>query len=254
MAEPINRSLARGLEILALLSEAPKGLALHEITRALALPKSSAFNLIRTLLDQRFVWYDADSAHYRLSLRALELGSAALRGATAGSLLRHHMREISRACNETVHCGVPDGADVVYVDKIDSTHSVRMTSRIGARMPLYCTAMGRAILACAPEEEARAMLDRQTFQALTPRTIVSREALLDELAMVRAQGYAIEWEETNENVCCVGVAIRAREGPPQYAISISAPIFRADPAQLARFAELLLGARGQIERELRLLQ
>ncbi len=253
MAETLNRSLARGLDILELLSAAPNGLALHEIARALALPKSSAFNLVRTLLEKQYLWFDAATARYTLSLRAFELGSAVLSGSSAEAVLRRHMREIYQQCNETVHCGVPDGREVVYVDKIESTQSIRMTSRIGARMPLYCTAMGRAILACMRDEEVAALMAEQRFEALTPHTVADCAALLRELAAVRAQGVAIEREENNENVCCVGVAIHNREGQAQYAISISAPIFRAGEEQLARYAQLLLQARGRIERELRFL-
>lgn len=253
MAEPLNRSLARGLDILELLSEAPKGLALHEIARALELPKSSAFNLVRTLLDKQFIWFDAVSSRYALSLRAFELGSSVLAGTSAEAVLRRHMGEIYQQCNETVHCGVPDGREVVYVDKIESTQSIRMTSRIGARMPLYCTAMGRAILACMRDEEVEALLAGQRFEALTPHTVADCGALLRELAVVRARGVAVEREENNENVCCVGVAIHGREGRPQYAISISAPIFRAGEERLERYAQLLQQAQGRIERELRFL-
>lgn len=250
MAEVLNRSLARGLDMLELLSEAPKGLALHEISRSLSLPKSSAFNLIHTLLSKRFVQYDPQTQLYALSLRAFEVGSAALAGTDIEWLLHAHMREIAAECNETVHCGVPDGADVVYVGKVESTRSIRMTSRIGARMPLYCTAMGRAILACLSDEQALALLEHQRLEPVTPHTVSSREALLRELAVTRAHGYATEREETNENVCCVGVAIRGREGSARYAISISAPIFRAGEADMRGYARLLLKAQGQIERYL----
>ncbi len=236
--------------MLELLGENPKGLALHEITRTLGLPKSSAFNLIHTLLEKRFVQYSTDTQLYSLSLRAFEIGAAALTGTDTEALLRAHMREIAEDCNETVHCGVPDGCDVVYVDKVESTRSIRMTSRIGARMPLYCTAMGRAILACLPDEAVLALLEHQQFETFTPHTLASREALLRELALVRARGYATEREETNESVCCVGVVIRGREGRPRYAMSISAPTFRADEQELTRFARLLLRAQSQIERYL----
>lgn len=250
--EPLNRSLSRGLDMLALLSEAPNGLALHEITRALDMPKSSAFNLIHTLLQKGYVVHEAQTGCYTLSLRMFELGSAAFKGTNIETVLRQHMADIYQASNETVHCGVPDGLDVVYIDKMESTHSIRMTSRIGARLPLYCTAMGRAILACMRDEEVTRLLQGQVFQALTPKTLATREALLAELARVRAQGYAVEEEETNENVCCVGVAVRDRAGKPVYAISISAPIFRMDAAMVDRYAKLLTRAQTDIERYMRM--
>ena len=253
MAEAMNRSLARGLDMLELLGKSPRGMALHEIARALALPKSSASNLVHTLLHKRFARYDADTQLYSLSLRAFEVGSAALAGVDVESVLRIHMREIAEACNETVHCGVPDGTDVVYVDKIESTRSIRMSSRIGARMPLYCTAMGRAILACMPDGQVAELLAYQRFEPLTPHTVSSLEGLLRELAAVRARGYADEREETDESVCCVGVAVRGREGTAHYAISISAPTFRAGESEMGAYAQLLRKAQGKIERHLRAL-
>ena len=147
MAETLNRSLARGLDILELLSEEPAGLELHRIAKALDIPKSSAFNLIHTLLDKRYVTYDEATSRYALSLRMFEMGSAAVKDVTEQSVVHQYMQRVYAGCNETVHCGVPDGTDMVYVDKLESTHSIRMTSRIGARFPLYCTAMGRAVLA-----------------------------------------------------------------------------------------------------------
>ncbi|MCL2544786.1 MAG: IclR family transcriptional regulator [Clostridia bacterium] len=252
-AKATNRSLARGLDMLELLGKSPRGLALHEITRALALPKSSASNLVHTLLDKRFAHYDADTQLYSLSLRAFEVGAAALAGVDIESVLRAHMREIADECDETVHCGVPDGTDVVYVDKIESTRSIRMASRIGARMPLYCTAMGRAILACLPNARVAELLAHQRFEPLTPHTISSPQALLRELDAVRARGYAGEREETNESVCCVGVALRGREGTARYAISISAPTFRAGDSEMSDYARLLLRAQGKMERYLRAL-
>jgi IclR family KDG regulon transcriptional repressor len=250
MAEAANRSLARGLDMLELLGKSPRGLALHEIARALALPKSSASNLVRTLLDKRFAQYDADTQLYSLSLRAFEVGSAALAGMDIESVLRTHMRGIAESCNETVHCGVPDGTDVVYVDKIESTRSIRMASRIGARMPLYCTAMGRAILACMPDEQVTRLLAHQRFEPLTAHTLSSLEDLLRELAVVRTRGYADECEETNENVCCVGVAVCGRDGAARYAISISAPTFRVGASEMSGYAQLLLDAKKQIKRYL----
>lgn len=248
MAEVQNRSLARGLDILELLCEQPEGLELHRIARALEIPKSSAFNLVHTLLSKKYVVCDEATGRYALSLRMFEVGSAAVKGVTEQSVVRRYMERVAAGCNETVHCGVPDGTDVVYVDKLESTHSIRMTSRIGARVPLYCTAMGRAVLACWPEEHVRELYRNYDFRKLTPRTVDSVEALLDEVGRVRGQGYAAEYGESNENVCCFAVAVRDRSGRAAYAISVSMPLFRASEETAQRCVRLLLDARGRIER------
>lgn len=253
MAEPINRSLKRGLDMLTLLSESKQGLELHEIARLLDIPKSSAFNLLHTLLDMRYVEYHLSTSRYTLSMKMFEIGAKAFRRTNIDTVIREQMQEIYLAMNETVHCGVQDGTDVVYIDRIESTRSIRMTARIGFRIPLYCTAMGRAILACLSDEEVRRLLKDEAFKKLTPYTIKDMDALLTALQGVREKGYAIESQESNENVCCMGVAACDREGRPRYAISISAPIFRMNGAAQKKASELLLKAKETIERYLSII-
>ena len=253
MAEPLNRSLARGLNMLALLGESKHGLELHEIAKVLDIPKSSAFNLLHTLLDMQFVEFKASTSHYNLSMKMFEIGAKAVRRTNIDTVIREQMQEIYLAMNEPVHCGVQDGTDVVYIDRIESTRSIRMTARIGFRIPLYCTAMGRAILACMPDSEVRELLKNQEFKRLTPYTVKNRDALIQELAIVREQGYAIESQESNENVCCMGVAACDREGVARYAISVSAPIFRMNDATRKKCREHLLRAKETIERYLSII-
>ena len=253
MPEPVNRSLARGLDMLELLSETPAGLELHQIARALEIPKSSAFNLVHTLLGKRYISLDEATGRYTLSLRMLEIGSAAVKDVSSQSVVHQYMQRVCAGCNETVHCAVPDGTDMVYVDKLEGNHSIRMTSRIGRRMPLYCTAMGRAVLACWPDEHIRELYRSYAFQKLTRKTVDSLEQLEAEIAKVRLQGYASEYEESNENVCCFAVAIRDRMGKPVYAISVSLPLFRAGEEKTSRCIRLLLDAQKRIERFLQVL-
>lgn len=250
MTEPLNRALSRGLDILTLLSRHPNGLELHQIARSLSLPKSSCSLLLRTLLEKKFLRYGADTARYRLTTRLFEIGSTAVRESTVESLLSRRMRQVAQASQETVHCGLWDGTDVVYIDKAESTQSVRMTSHIGLRMPLFATAMGRAILAALPVAQAEALLEETKLSPLTPHTRTDRGWLREEIEKVRGQGYATEFEETNLSVCCVGVAVRTRQGVPEYAMSISMPLFRCDEAVVARSAELLVNAKEKIEQTL----
>lgn len=250
MPEPLNRSLARGLDMLMLLSESKHGLELHEIAKILDIPKSSAFNLLHTLLDMHFVEYHQQGARYTLSMRMFEIGAKAVRRTNIDSIIREQMQEIYLAMNETVHCGVQDGTDVVYIDRIESTRSIRMTARIGFRIPLYCTAMGRALLATKTDAQVKALLKEEPFKALTPYTIKNMDALLEELKQVRLQGYALEKQESNENVACMGVAVCDKKGEARYALSVSVPIFRMTESAQKRCQEQLLRAKETIERYL----
>ena len=252
MTETVNRTLQRGLTILELLSEHPDGLELHEIAQTLLLPKSTAHNLMQTLLSMRYVRL-TPSSRYQLTLKTFEVGAAVVQTTDVTQVLRQYMQQAFAECNETMHCGVLSGHEVLYIDKIESTQSIRMTSHIGIRMPLYATAMGKAFLAEMADEDVRAMYGETALQPLTARTITDVETLLRQLHEIRKRGWALEDQENADNVSCVGVAILGRDGRPAYALSISAPAFRMTAENAEGCAALLLRAKRRIERVLRAL-
>lgn len=251
MAEVPNRTLQRGLEMLELLSKHPDGLALCELTHALALPRSSAFNLAQSLMQLGYAYQTEDSGKYRLSLKMFETGASAVQHMDVMELIRSCMGELHAKVNETMHLGVRSGTEVLYVDKRDSTQSIRMSSYVGARAPLYCTALGKAILSTYTDDQIIALLGNQKLPAVTEHTITSMSGLLCQLQTVRQEGYAVEQEENNENVCCVAIPLRARNGQAVYALSISAPLFRMGEAERKRCAQLLLEMQPRIERFLK---
>lgn len=248
MSDTINRTLSRGLLMLELLGEHPDGLALNQLARLLDLPKSTAFNLVRTLLARKYVRYQPETARYQMGLRMFEVGSAAVNNLDISGVIRQCMSEVNREVNETVHCGLLSGREILYIDKQESTRSIRMASHVGLSMPLYCTAMGKAVLSQMTDGQVRALYERETFASYARNTVRDLPALLGQLSRFRAMGYAVEMEENNDNVCCVGVAVRDRDDRPAYALSISVPIFRFTPEGERRYAELLLRAERKIER------
>lgn len=251
MPETLNRTLSRGLEILELISEHPDGLELHQIAKTMQMPKSSAFNLLHTLMQYKYLRKPDNSPRYQLSLRMFEVGSAAVNHVDVTGVLRQYMADISRACNETMHCGIMNGLDVLYIDKMESTQSIRMSSHVGVRMPLHATAMGKAFLACFSNEQVRALYGERTLASLTKNTVTDMEELIRQLDMIRETGYATENQESNPNVSCVGVAIRGRDDLAAYALSISAPSFRMGEKEIAEYGQMLLRAQRKIQRVLR---
>jgi IclR family transcriptional regulator, KDG regulon repressor len=252
MAEAANRTLQRGLNVLELLSEHPDGLELHEIATTLSMPKSSAHNLMQTLLSMRYVRL-TPSSRYQLTLKTFEVGAAVVQGTDINQVVRQYMMKAFNECNETMHCGVLAGRKVLYIDKIESTRSIRMASHVGIRMPLHATAMGKAFLAAMDEKEAHELLMKEPLEQLTQKTITDVDALMDQLREIRRRGWALEDEENAENVCCVGVAVMDRDQKPAYALSISAPAFRMDEKTQADYGALLMTAKRRIERVLRAL-
>ena len=251
MAES-NRTLLRGLNMLELLSEHPDGLELHEIASALELPKSSAHNLVQTLLAAKYVRL-TPASRYQLTLKCFEVGSATVQAMDATQILRQYMHKAFAECNETMHCGVLSGERVLYIDKIESTRSIRMASHVGITMPLHATAMGKAFLAAMSDAEVRRLLGDGPLERLTEHTVTDPAALIRQLQEIRLRGWASENEENAESVCCLGVAICDRDGHPVYALSVSVPAFRMTEELAGQYGPLLLKAKRKIERVLHAL-
>ena len=251
MAEIPNRTLQRGLEMLEILSTHPQGMALCDLTHAMELPRSTAYNLLQTLVCLGYAVPAADGAKYVISSRMFEIGSAGMQDRDAMPLLREGMRQIQSALNETVHLGVRSGSETLYIDKLDSTRAIRMSSRVGTRMPLYCTALGKALLSGMTDEQIRRLYGQEKLKAYTSHTITDLETLLAQIGAIRRDGYAVEREENEPNVCCVAVPLRNAAGEAVYAMSVSAPAFRMQEEELHRCVKLLGEIREKIEPSLK---
>jgi DNA-binding IclR family transcriptional regulator len=152
---------------------------------------------------------------------------------------------LSSSCNEAVHFGRLDGADIVYLAKRESRHALRLFSAIGRRLPAHATALGKSLLARRSDEEVEQLLT-WPLARLTPNTLTERRALFDELEDIRRRGYAIDREENSEGITCFAVALDTA-GPPQDAISLSIPILRLDGELEDRAVSLLSEAKQAVE-------
>ena len=155
------------------------------------------------------------------------------------------------ATNETVHLCVYNNGAAQYADRLDSTQNVTLRwSRLGSELPLYCTSAGRAILSQLPQEELDAYLDSAELSPRTARTVTSKEELKKMLARFRAQGYAEEIEENEDNIRCLGGAITDRDGYPVAAISLTAPTFRFTDEDAAKYGPMIAEFAREISRQL----
>jgi DNA-binding IclR family transcriptional regulator len=136
------------------------------------------------------------------------------------------LRALRDATRETVHLAVPSDLGMVYVEKLESPQAVRMTSRIGTRVLLHSSSVGKAYLAALDEVQREALLSRIKLERLTPNTITSLTDLRQEIKEVQQRGYAEDREETESQIFCLGSAILGRDGVPAGCISISIPLFR----------------------------
>lgn len=239
------RALVRGLSILECLAS-ERELSLSQLASRLQLPGSTTYRLLETLKARGFVAQSPETGLYRLGIRAFEVGGAFLARWRLHELAIPAMKALVADINETVNLAVADGREAVYVGQVEGQQLVRMFTQIGARTPLYCTGVGKVLLAWRPEEEVRRLFDGVVLRAYTPNTITGLEALLAELARVRAAGYAVDREERELGVRCVAAPIRDRSGQVVAALSVSAPSARLPEARIAELAPRVMAAANEV--------
>lgn len=196
--------IARAGEILRVLKDHPKGLSLSQVAREVGLARSTVHRIVSALEAEHFVTSASPKGLIRLGL------GLALLAAVVNSELRYELRpyleQLSREANETVDLAVLDEDRVLFIDQIAVPHRLQAVSAVGATFPLYCTANGKALLAELPFEQVE-LLVPDSLQALTPRTITTREQLLEELQRIRVERVAFDREEHTVGICAVGSAI-----------------------------------------------
>ena len=205
-------------------------LSLSELSRRTGISKASVHRLAQELLDWGML--ERAGTEYRLGMRAFELGSRVPRFRVLRDAVRPHMENLHFATKETVHLGVLDGLEVLYLEKIAARAHAARPSRIAGRMPLHCTATGKILLAySAPtllEEVVARSLERRT-----PSTIMLPGILREQVRKARGAGHATESEETAIGYCSIAVPLFGSSGLLLGALSITAPTFRAQTAQYA---------------------
>ena len=216
----MSQSLSRAVRLLTELAEGPR--SLDDLAALLDVHKTTVLRLLRTLEGDRLVFRDA-AYRYHLGAGLFALSSRALEQRPVRAAAAPHLAALNRETGHTLHLAAYEGGEVVYIDKYDSRHPVRMYSRIGLRARLHCTAVAKVLLAGLPLAERRAVAGSIKYEVMTPNTLTSSEALLSELARVAEQGYAVDHGEHETFINCVGVPIRDASGRVMAAASISVP-------------------------------
>lgn len=218
----------KALTVLSYIAEARLPASLNSVARDLDLPKTTAFRYLCTLEAHGLVVRDSASESYRLGLRMWQLGWLAASALPLRAIATPRMRELRDRFNETVNLGGLEGAEVVYLDMAESSHSLRMLAHVGARDPVHSTALGKAMVAHLPEDRWDAHLPEHLV-ARTNDTITSISALREELCLTRERGFAIDRGENEPDSLCIGAPIIGPDGEPLAAISVAAPRTRLTP-------------------------
>ena len=242
--------LDRAVAILELLSNTSKEMSLGELTSAIGLHKSTVHRLLMVMESHRLVDKSALHGHYRLGMRLFELGSLAVANLNLRERARPRLEWLVAQTGETVHLCVLDRNEMLYIDKLEPERSVRLATKIGRRVGIHCSAVGKAVLACMTGPSARALLGGLELPQYTPHTITVLEELLLEVDRTRERGYAMDNEEHEEGVRCLAAPIVDENGKPVAAISISGPSFRFSETSSASYAEALRGVAQELSAKL----
>lgn len=212
------KSLSKAIDILDAVCAHPGGITLGELAEACGYPRSTTHALISTMRDRGLI-NQTDSGRYTPGLKLFEYGSAVSRGFDISTLARPHLESLSSRTGANSVISRLDGADVVSFDYAVSPTGVQILPEIGVRLPLYCTSQGKLMLAMLPRHKAASVLRRLTLRPYTPHTIVTPEALSEELDTIRAQGYAVENGEYKVGLRSISAPVYDNSGEVRYALT-----------------------------------
>ena len=218
------QSVDRALRILDIISDAEDGLTLAQIAQMIELPKSTVHGLVSTLRDHRYIKQSDEDGRYLMGMKLFEMGTKAARSWDIRDAAKPAMRWLSKEFGETVHLGCEDNGEVLYLDKIAADSLITIVSDIGARLPMHCSGIGKALLAHKSDSEINRYIFNKGLIPLTGRTITNKDAFLAELEKVKEQGFAIDDGEIMEGLRCVGAPIFDTDGLVRYAISVSGQV------------------------------
>jgi DNA-binding IclR family transcriptional regulator len=225
-------------------------LGVSEIARALDLKKATAHRLLASLRRRNMVAQDPITRRYRLGGKLWELGSIATNQVDWSGRVKPFLERLTLETGETSHLAVLSDGQVLYVEKVESSRSLRMPSQVGRRLPFHCTGVGKALVAYLPEDVLEGLIARHGLARMTPFTITDASLLREDLARTRERGYAIDTEEIEEGLVCFAAPVRDHTAHVVAAISIAGPSSRLRVADAPRLAPHVVNGANAISRAL----
>jgi IclR family KDG regulon transcriptional repressor len=233
------RAVERAVQILSSFHGGHAERGVSEIAQATGLHKATAHRIIMTLLNCGFLDRTADGEKVRLGLRLVELGLGALRDLDFRRAAFPYMEQLVERFDETCDLGIFDRGRVLYVEVVHSEHSLAITTRVGRRLPVHCTASGRVLLAFLPPEVVEPILSAP-LRVCTEKTITSAIRLRDELEATRQRGYGLDDEEFEEGIRAVSAPVWDIDGNVIAALSMAGPTNRITPERIPEMAQALI--------------
>ncbi|HUJ41536.1 MAG TPA: IclR family transcriptional regulator [Candidatus Acidoferrales bacterium] len=243
-------AVERALGILEAVSRRPGGLSNSEISRKLAIPKSSASYILRALERRGYLHRNHEDGKYRMGLKILDLGHGVAIGLDLREIARPILQDLVRRVNLTAHLAILENGEAVYIERVEAPDFILMNTWVGRRMYIHATSIGKALAAGLSHEEVDAILSGHGLVKRTPKTITQRARFLKELEHVRAQGYAMDDEENSLGVRCIGAPVFNAMGRVEAAVGVSGTVAVVNPHTLPRFVDAVKEAARRISAKL----
>jgi IclR family acetate operon transcriptional repressor len=228
--EALSGTLERGLSVLEFVAKRGE-VSASDAVAALGISRSATYRIIDTLRRKRYLEISPASEKLRLGIRTTELGMAAVSGVDAVRLAPSYLRALVEQTLETMFLAVVDDDAVVYIYKEEGPQAIKMSSRLGSRRPLHCTALGKAYISALPDDVRPSFIRGLRLRRLTDNTITDAGTLEAEISATKERGYAVDRVEVEEGVACFGAALCDYRGLPVAAISVAGPAERLLPKE-----------------------
>jgi len=217
----------RLLQLLELIAEAPETQTLSGLVRASGLPKPSVHRMLQQLEAGGLLDRGGEGRRYAVTPRLMRLAETVLRGGTRSGMRHAVLRRLVGEVGETCKLTALSGAEVVYLDRVETGFPLRLDLGPGSRVPLHCSASGKLFLAHLPGPQRARLLGGLRYDRHTVRTVGSRKELEADFERIRQDGYAVDAEEFVEGLVCVAVPVQdAPGGPVRCAVGLQAPASR----------------------------
>lgn len=240
------KSIIKAANVLNLLADAGEPMSLAQMASELNISKSTLHGIVATLVDVRFLAQDQSTGRYHLGTRLFQIGSRMSSMWNERKIAYSYIQQIAAEVGETVHMAVLDDYEVLYINKQESSSSIRIVTDIGAKLPAYCTGLGKALLSDMSKQEFQYMLRKIALKRYTDFTITDPDALWKELEMTYNRGYGEDDQEYIEGLRCVAAPILNHEGKIVAALSISGPVSRMQSDKLEQCKRSLLSTCDEI--------
>jgi IclR family transcriptional regulator, acetate operon repressor len=245
------QSLVRALTLLNRIAESPgEGASLTELAQQVGLAASTAHRLLTTLEQERYVRFDHEGRLWSVGVQAFVTGCTFTKSRSLVGLARPHMRNLMEESGETVNLGVMDEGQAVYLSQVECRQMMRVFARPGSRVPLHCSAVGKAILSATSDKTLSKILHQRGMPRLTVKTITSPAALRTDLEHVRATGFAVDDEEHAVGLRCIAAPIFDETGDVIAAVSASGPTARISEERILQLGRLVLEAAEEISSDM----